>query len=176
MTLRRRLGANTVTALQRQKNSRLRALTLDAVVLVLALVFMARNLADLPYLLLALPFALFAIAAGSVDLREWQTLGRVDFAQPLAALRAHYDVLRQRRLQLALAIAQVSTLLWLPMLMVLVQGLAGIDLLGRGGERHRRDVGRDGPAKPFKFEIGLAVGSGPLEPGFEFVGLVTHRP
>lgn len=129
--VRRRLGANTVTALQRQKNSRLRALTLDAVVLVLAVIFMARNLADLPYLLLALPFALFTIAAGSIDLREWQALGRVDFAQPLAALRAQYDALRQRRLQLALAIAQVSTLLWLPMLMVLVQGLAGIDLLRR---------------------------------------------
>lgn len=129
--VRRRLGASTATALERQKRSRLHALALDAAVLVFALVFMARHLADLPYLLLALPFALFALLAGSVDLREWQALGRVDFAQPLTLLRTQYDVLRRRRLQLALAIAQVSTLLWLPMLMVLVQGFFGIDLLRR---------------------------------------------
>lgn len=129
--VRRRLGANTATALERQKRSRLQALVLDAAVFVLAVIFMAKHVTDLPYLLLALPFALFALVAGSIDLREWQALGRVDFAQPLATLRTQYDMLRRHRLQLALAIAQVSTLLWLPLVMVLVQGFFGIDLLRR---------------------------------------------
>lgn len=129
--VRRRLGAGTATALQRQKQRRVLALITGGGLLAALLVFMASHAADLPYLLLALPLALLTLFAGSVDAREWFTLRQIDFAQPLASLRTQYDELRTRRLQLARLIAQLSVLLWLPMILVAVKGLAGVDLLRR---------------------------------------------
>lgn len=129
--VRRRLGAGTATALQRQKQRRVLALLTGGGLLAALLAFMANHMTDLPYLLLALPLALLTLFAGSVDAREWLALRQIDFAQPLARLRTHYDELRARRLQLARLIAQLSLLLWLPMILVAVKGLAGVDLLRR---------------------------------------------
>lgn len=127
--VRRRLSAKTATALERQRRRRLHALAFDIVAVAATLAFMVSHHGDLPYLLLALPFALFGVVVGQVDLREWLALGRVDFAQPLTQLRSQYDALRERRLQVALAVAQLSVLSWLPLIMLLMKGLAGVDLL-----------------------------------------------
>ncbi|HVH35473.1 MAG TPA: hypothetical protein VM847_15310 [Tahibacter sp.] len=129
--VRRRLTAQTATALVRQRNRRLYALLFGGLAFVATLGFMRANVDDAAYLLLALPFALLLLMVGAVDLREWLSLGRVDFARPLTELRAEYDRLRARRLQIVRAIAQLSVLLWLPLIFVLVKGLAGVDLLRR---------------------------------------------
>ncbi|MCQ4166142.1 hypothetical protein [Tahibacter harae] len=129
--VRRRLAAGTATALQRQKLRRGLALLAGAGLLAALLAFMTAHTGDPPYLLLALPLALLTLFAGSVDAREWLVLRQIDFAQPLARLRTQYDELRARRLQLARLIAQLSVLLWLPMILVAVKGLAGVDLLRR---------------------------------------------
>lgn len=129
--VRRRLTAQTATALVRQRNRRLYALLFGGVAFVATLGFMRANVDDAAYLLLALPFALLLMMVGAVDLREWLSLGRVDFARPLTELRAEYDRLRARRLQIVRVIAQLSVLLWLPLIFVLVKGLAGVDLLRR---------------------------------------------
>lgn len=129
--VRRRLTAQTATALTRQRGRRLLALALGAAAFVATLAFMRTNAGDPAYLLLSLPFALLLLTIGAVDLREWLALGRIDFAQPLTALRAEYDRLRARRLQIVRAITQLSVLLWLPLIFVLVKGFIGVDLLRR---------------------------------------------
>jgi hypothetical protein len=129
--VRRRLTAQTATALARQRNRRLRALCIGGGVFAAFVAFMAAHVADLPYLLFALPFALVALAQGIVDWREWQTLRRLDFGSTLTQLRAEYDVLRARRLQMALVIAQLSVLLWLPLVFIVVKTVSGVDLLDR---------------------------------------------
>ncbi|MBN8738519.1 MAG: hypothetical protein BGP24_11380 [Lysobacterales bacterium 69-70] len=129
--VRRRLTAQTATALTRQRGRRLLSLAFGAAAFFATLVFMRANANDPAYLLLALPLALLLLTVGAVDLREWLTLGRIDFAQPLTALRTECDRLRGRRLQVARAIAQLSVLLWLPLIFVLVKGFVGIDLLRR---------------------------------------------
>lgn len=129
--VRRRLTAQTATALTRQRSRRLYALLFGGAAFIATLAFMRANITDTAYLLLALPFALLLLTVGAVDLREWRSLGRVDFARPLTELRAEYDRLRTRRLQIVRAIAQLSVLLWLPLILVLVKGLAGVDLLRR---------------------------------------------
>uniref|UniRef100_UPI00214806AC hypothetical protein n=1 Tax=Tahibacter caeni TaxID=1453545 RepID=UPI00214806AC len=129
--VRRRLTAQTATALVRQRNRRLGALLLGGAAFAAVLMFLRANAADPAYVLLALPFALLLLAVGIVDLREWLALGRIDFAEPLTRLRAEYDELRERRLQIVRLIAQLSVLLWLPLIFVLVKGLVGVDLLRR---------------------------------------------
>lgn len=127
--VRRRLTARSATALARQRNHRLRALAFGGAGLAATLAFAFAHVGDLPYLLLALPFALLLLVNGAVDLREWLALGRIDFARPLTQLRTAYDELRTRRLQMVQVIAQLSGLLWLPLIMLLMKGIAGVDLL-----------------------------------------------
>lgn len=127
--VRRRLTARSATALARQRRHRLHALVFGGAGFAATLAFAFAHLRDLPYLLLALPFALLLLVNGAVDLREWLALGRIDFARPLTQLRAAYDELRARRLQMVQVIAQLSGLLWLPLIMLLMKGIAGVDLL-----------------------------------------------
>jgi hypothetical protein len=108
-----------------------RALAIGGAVFAALVAFMLDQRSDLTYLLLALPFALLVLAQGSVDFREWQTLQRLDLGMPLTQVRAEYDVLRARRLAMARAIAQLSVLLWLPLTVIVVKALAGVDLLSR---------------------------------------------
>jgi hypothetical protein len=129
--VRRRLTAQTATALTRQRSRRGRALAIGGAAFAALVAFMLDQRSDLTYLLLALPFALLVLAQGSVDVREWQTLRRLDLGMALTQLRAEYDVLRARRLAMARVIAQLSVLLWLPLIVIVVKVLAGVDLLSR---------------------------------------------
>ncbi|HSX60917.1 MAG TPA: hypothetical protein VLF18_12010 [Tahibacter sp.] len=129
--VRRRLTARTATSLARQRSRRGRALVIGGAAFAAIAAFMLNQRSDPTYLLLALPFALLTLAQGSVDLREWLTLQRLDFGMALTQLRAEYDVLRTRRLAMARAIAQLSVLLWLPLVAVVVKVLSGVDLLSR---------------------------------------------
>lgn len=155
--VRRRLTAQTATSLARQCNRRRRALGIGGVVLSAVVAFMVTHRADLSYVLLALPFALVTLAQGAVDWREWQTLRRLDFGMPLAQLRAEYEMLRTRRLQMARVIAQLSVLLWLPMMFIVVRTLAGVDLFERL------------PFSVIAVNVGLGIAFVPL-----FAGIV-HR-
>lgn len=129
--VRRRLTAQTATALVRQRQRRVRALGFGAAALAALVAFMIGQRTDLSYLLLTLPFVLLVLAQGSVDFREWQTLRRLDLGMALTQLRAEYEVLRARRLAMARVIAQLSVLLWLPLVVIVVKVLAGVDLLSR---------------------------------------------
>ena len=129
--VRRSLTAHTATALNRQKRSRLRALFFGAAAVVALAAFMIAQRHELAYVLLALPLAGLGLAQFVVDLREWLRLQQLDFGMPLLQLRAEYDVLRARRVQMARCIALLSVLLWLPLVLVVVKALAGVDLLQR---------------------------------------------
>lgn len=129
--VRRRLTAQTATSLARQCNRRQRALGIGGIMLAAVVAFMVTHRAEISYVLLALPFALVALAQGAVDWREWQSLRRLDFGTPLTQLRAEYEVLRTRRLQMTRVIAQLSVLLWLPMVFIVVRTIAGVDLFER---------------------------------------------
>lgn len=129
--MRRRLTAQTATSLARQCNRRQRALGIGGIVLAAVVAFMVTHRTEFSYVLLALPFALVALAQGAVDWREWQTLRRLDFGTSLTQLRAEYELLRTRRLQMARVTAQLSVLLWLPLVFIVVRTIAGVDLFER---------------------------------------------
>lgn len=129
--VRRRLTAQTATSLARQCNRRQRALGIGGIVLAAVVAFMVTHRTEFSYVLLALPFALVALAQGAVDWREWQTLRRLDFGTSLTQLRAEYELLRTRRLQMARVTAQLSVLLWLPLVFIVVRTIAGVDLFER---------------------------------------------
>lgn len=91
--------------------------------------FLIGHVQDTVYRLLVAPILLLAGAQALVSLRQWQVLRRLDLSAPVLQVRATLDRLRGRQLLMTRWILLSSVLLWLPLVLVVFKGLAGVDLL-----------------------------------------------
>lgn len=91
--------------------------------------FLYSHAHDAVYRLLASPLLVLAGAQVLVSLRQWQVLRGLDLSAPVVQVRATLDRLRGRQLRITRWILLSSVLLWLPLVLVVFKGLAGVDLL-----------------------------------------------
>lgn len=98
-------------------------------VLALLLGFLVGHWQDSIYRLLAAPMMLLMLAQVVVSATQWWVLRRLDLSASVLSVRNQLDRLRSRQLAVTRWIILSSVLLWLPMLLVLVKGVAGVDLL-----------------------------------------------
>ena len=128
-TLRAALSQRTGAAFRRHRGWLLASLIAAAVTFGALLTFIVLHIDDSIYLLLATPLAMLALAELIVDWRQWRALSQLDLSAPVMQVQAVLDQLRGRILRLAKWVMLSSVLLWLPLLLVLVKGLTGFDLL-----------------------------------------------
>lgn len=98
-------------------------------VLVALGMFLVSHWHDPLYRAFALAPALLALAQVGVSATRWWALRRLDFAAPVCEVRDAIERLRARQLRVTRWILLSSVLLWLPLLLVIVRGVTGIDLL-----------------------------------------------
>lgn len=104
--------------------------TIGTGLVLLALIgFLWNHRADAIYRFLAAPLALLMLGEFIVDVRQWLSLLRLDLGLPVAQVQATLESLRGRRLRMTRWILLLSVMLWLPLILVLVKGLLGFDLL-----------------------------------------------
>lgn len=128
-TLRAALRQRTGAAFRRHRKWLLASIIGATLTLAALLTFIVLHRDDSIYRLLATPLALLALAELIVDLRQWRALSSLDLCAPVLQVQAVLDRLRGRALRLARWVLLSSVLLWLPLLLVLVKGLSGVDLL-----------------------------------------------
>ncbi len=128
-TLRAALSQRTGAAFRRHRGWLLASVITTAVTFGALLTFIVLHIDDSIYLLLATPLAMLALAELIVDWRQWRALSQLDLSAPVMQVQAVLDQLRGRILRLAKWVMLTSVLLWLPLLLVLVKGLTGFDLL-----------------------------------------------
>lgn len=126
--LRVAIARRTRTGRRRQIGAVAARLVADGLLLVVLAVYASARLAEPHWLLMAIGVAAPVVAhfaAGFAQLRELHAL---DVTGPVPAAMAALARLRALRLRLARMIVVLSLLLWWPMLMLLADGLLGIDL------------------------------------------------
>lgn len=128
-TLRAALRRRTGAAFRRHRGWLLASLVAAALTFVALLAFIVAHFDDAVYRLLATPLALLALAELIVDWRQWRALAALDLGAPVLRVQTTLDELRGRLLRLATWVLLSSVLLWLPLILVLVKGLTGTDLL-----------------------------------------------
>lgn len=128
-TLRAALRRRTGAAFRRHRVWLLASLIAAALTFGALLAFLVAHFDDAVYRLLATPLALLALAELSVDWRQWRALAALDLDAPVVQVQTTLDELRGRLLRLAKWVLLSSVLLWLPLILVLVKGLTGTDLL-----------------------------------------------
>lgn len=69
-------------------------------------------------------FFLFQVASSGY---QFATLRKIDFSKPVLESQQQYAVLRRLRLQVTFWILSLSPLLWVPLLIVLIKSLIGVD-------------------------------------------------
>lgn len=127
--VRAALQGRRTQAFRRHSRGLMFALAGGALVMALLLAFIAANLDDWRYVLMATALLALSAAEAVVDWRQWQVLSRLDFDRPLLQVRAELDGLRARRLSMTKWIFLAAFPLWLPMILVAMKGLFGVDLL-----------------------------------------------
>ena len=128
-TLRAALRRRTGAAFRRHRGWLLASLIGAALCFAALVAFIVSHFDDSIYRLLATPLALLALAELAVDWRQWRALARLDLGAPVLQVQTTLDELRGRLLRLATWVLLSSVLLWLPLILVLVKGLTGTDLL-----------------------------------------------
>ncbi len=88
--------------------------------------FMASHL-ELRFLVPALVADVFAIAHVLFGARQLVTLGRVTFDAPVIAVQRELETLRMGRIRMTKWTLLLGPLLWIPLLVVALEGFAGVD-------------------------------------------------
>jgi len=88
--------------------------------------FMASHL-ELRFLVPALVLDVFAIAHVIFGARQLVTLGRVTFDAPVVAVQRELETLRMGRIRMTKWTLLLGPLLWIPLLVVALEGFAGVD-------------------------------------------------
>ncbi|MEO8003244.1 MAG: hypothetical protein ABI644_15350 [Arenimonas sp.] len=127
--VRTALSKKTYTAFRRHSYWLMAGLLSSFSAFAALMMFMVKHLSDSIYLLLASPLAVFALAECVVHFLQWKTLQKLDLSSPILETREVLDRLRNRRVQLTKWVLLTSVLLWWPLILVLVKGFTGIDLL-----------------------------------------------
>lgn len=103
-------------------------------VLALALLgwFAAGNIADARFAVPAIVLGLAAIAAVVLSVHQIVALRTIDFEAPVIAIRRALERLRLSRIRTTLRLLFVSPLLWVPLMIVGLRGVFGVDAYAFG--------------------------------------------
>jgi serine/threonine-protein kinase len=115
------------SALQRMTRGVVIELFIGIVILILLSQFIAGHVSKLHYLLPALVLHVFVIVQVAFDGYQWSTLGSLDFDAPVPDVQKKIARLRVQRIQVTKWSLWLAPLLWVPMLIVALKGLLGID-------------------------------------------------
>jgi hypothetical protein len=127
--LRSALARRTQLAFRRHSRWLLLGTLGSGLVLLALTLFLWAHRADSVYRFLATPLVMLALGEFAVSLRQWLALERLDFSAAVSSVQATLETLRGRRLRMTRCIMLSSVLLWLPLILVVIKGLSGFDLL-----------------------------------------------
>jgi hypothetical protein len=102
-------------------------LAANAIAVVLLGSFAADNLHEFRFLVPAAALGVYAIALLIAGVRQLVLAQRIDFDEPVVAVQKSLEELRIRRIHVTLWTLLFAPLMWLPMLIVLLRGLLGVD-------------------------------------------------
>jgi len=123
------LAKKTSKAFRRHSHWLMASLLVGIATFAALMTFIVHHLNDSAYLLLATPLAMFVLAECIVQFLQWHALRTLDLSSPIIKLHEILDRLRDRRLRLTKWVLLSSVLLWWPLILVVVKGFTGIDLL-----------------------------------------------
>jgi hypothetical protein len=89
--------------------------------------FNYEHLGEPRFLIPGLLLHLCLIGGMGAAIHQLVTISRLDYAGPIVAIQRRLESLRVIRLHLARAVLMLSTLIWLPMLIVAMKGFLGVD-------------------------------------------------
>jgi serine/threonine-protein kinase len=115
------------SALQRLTRGVVIELFIDLAILILLGQFIAGHVGKLEFLLPALVLHVFVIVQVGFDGYQWAMLASLDFSAPIPDVQKKIARLKVQRIQVTKWSLWLAPLLWVPMLMVALKGLFGID-------------------------------------------------
>ncbi len=136
-----RLNSTLLTlAHLRKAGARLRWLSLeiavelvaDAIAVVAIGSFIGAHLHEPRFLVPAALLDLYAIAIVVAQARQLAEIGGVDYGEPVVAIQTKLERLRLRRIRTTLWMLLFAPLMWVPMLIVVLRGVFGIDVYAAG--------------------------------------------
>lgn len=89
--------------------------------------FLADHLGEARFLLPAAVLHLAAIALVASGVRQWIALARIDYGLPIVEIQKRLGALAVERVRALELTLLAAPLLWLPLLIVVLKGLAGLD-------------------------------------------------
>ncbi|HET6276478.1 MAG TPA: hypothetical protein VFE16_11165 [Candidatus Cybelea sp.] len=124
----------------RKTGARLRWLSLeiaveliaDAIAIVAIGIFIGAHLHEPRFLAPAALLDLYAIAIVIAQARQLAEIDGVDYGGPVVAIQTKLERLRLRRIRTTLGILLFAPLMWVPMLIVVLRGVFGIDVYAAG--------------------------------------------
>ena len=97
--------------------------------------FAADHVAELRFLVPAAALGICTIARAIACIRQLAGSGAIDYGAPIVAIQRRLESLRVQRIRAVTVTLLLAPLLWTPLLIVALQGLAGVDawaVLSRG--------------------------------------------
>lgn len=124
----RELGLNRVdSSLRRLTRVIVFELLMGLVAAVLLGSFIADHLREVRFLVPAVALDLFVIYFIGWAIRQWVALASLDYGASVVEIQRKLELLRIDRIRMTKWVFLLSPLLWIPLLIVGVEGLAGVD-------------------------------------------------
>jgi hypothetical protein len=89
--------------------------------------FLADNVTVARYALPAAALDILVIALLAAGIRQLVAIGRVDYGRPVLIIQRRMESLRAERIRATMATLAVAPLAWVPLLIVMLKGLLGVD-------------------------------------------------
>jgi len=89
--------------------------------------FIADHLGEMRFLLPAVALDVFVIYFIGWSIRQWMALGSLDYGESVVEIQRKLELLRIDRIRMTKWVFLLSPLLWIPLLIVSVEGLLGLD-------------------------------------------------
>lgn len=103
-------------------------LALNLLVIVLLGSFAADHVRELGFLIPALTLAIYVVGLLVARVRELLDIERIDYAQAVVAIQKRLEGLRLRRIRATIWTLLFAPLMWVPLLVVALRGLFGMDV------------------------------------------------
>jgi Zn-dependent protease with chaperone function len=102
-------------------------LLIDLVAIFALGTFTANHLGEPRFLVPALALDLFVIGFVAWSIRQWAEIGSLDYGEPIVTIQRKLELLRIDRIRMTKWVLLLSPLLWIPLLVVTLKGLGGLD-------------------------------------------------
>lgn len=89
--------------------------------------FIADHLGEMRFLAPAVALDLFVLYFIGWSIRQWVALGSLDYGESVVAIQRKLELLRIDRIRMTKWVFLLSPLLWIPLLIVSLEGLLGLD-------------------------------------------------